>query len=297
MKPEQRQQIESNDLAQAVVDGGQKLGGFIVPVLAGLAVISCLSIAYSIYSSRNASKVGEGWSDFLSAQTPEDVVAVEKQYVGTKVEPAAQLRMAYFRFQEGKDQLIPAREEGIKKLKEAAATFGELARKRSSFPEVARQAAYAEGLAIESQGDIQKAIATYKLVEGEYPNTNEGFLAKERAEMLSKPGAEKFYTELASYKPPQVSTDLPAKAIDSNPLAPLGAGAKPAAKTDVPAPPKVEKKEEAPKPAAAKTEAPAAPEKKEEPKAETKPAATPEAKTESKPVDAAKPEAAEKKAE
>lgn len=211
MKSEERHELEQNELVNWSTRWADQAWRNRWSILGVIATIGLVFGGWTYYSRSLAARTAASWQEFLAATNPEQFQTLVDRYPGSPAVPYARLRMADLRFQEGKARLANNRGDAILKIDEASKLYSALRDDSSLPPDVREQAAMGAAAAIETKGNIADAIAAYKQVSTDFSGTVAALVAQARIKRLESPDAEKFYLQLAEYKPPATSTDLPAK--------------------------------------------------------------------------------------
>lgn len=292
MKPEERQELEQNDLAEVTADLGQSLVPYLAWILGILVAVVLVAVFWSYRADANRERMADGWRELYAAEKEDQLQEVAVQYNDVAVGAFARLRRADLLLQKGKEAITTDRTAALRHLDEAARLYETLSKDSSSPPSVARQAAYGLAVATESKGELKPAIAAYQRVVDSYAGTDLALAAQKRVEQLNDPEAARFYDQLAKFEAP--STDL--QPLLDSPAPPSSSGdAKKSVtpsvdlsdfdfKMPVPPPAKSDKPANATDAPAAKPAAPAATEPAKEEKATPPATETPPApKTEPSP--------------
>jgi tetratricopeptide (TPR) repeat protein len=275
MKPEERHQLEQNELADGVLRLSNKVRPYVPYFLIAIVVVAGASVAYAYWTNAQQQRQEEAWQSFFAAMNenqPDSYETLVARYPDAKVVPYAKLRIADLKFERGKKSLINDRTQALGLIDEAIGLYEALT--ASSSLDVQEQAMYCQGLATESKGALGEARSVYERVTTNFPNTIWAARAAERIRQIDTPQAKQFYATLSEFKPIPATTDLPP--LDNSPVPPPPSSVTPLGemKEEVPTPP-AEAKEELPAPPAEEKSQPEEKAETEAPKAEEAPAAEP----------------------
>ena len=302
MKSEERHQLEKNDLAEWVLQTYESLRPNWPYILGGIVVFAAALWFVNHRRSSQELQLRAAWNDYFTAESGRNVEALRSlvdRYPDSPVAPLAQKRVADFRFADGKKMLLTDRGEAMRLLDDAANIYQELLADVSISLMLRRQAELGLALTQETTGALTKARETYKKISQSFPGTDEATRAEERLKHIESPEAEKFYDQLAAFKPPQPTTDLPQPTGGLPPMPPAPTSSPDSPLINLPGPDEVSTPPPPPsKPDAAKAKADQKPKtvtdgaKKATPKAPAPKAAD----SATKPAPAAKKSAAKKSA-
>lgn len=235
MKSEERHQLEQNELADGVARLIQTVRPYLAYVfIAALAIIGAV-VGYTYWTSAQARAEEEAWREFMAATDETQFETLISRYPNSKAVPYARLRVADYKFEQGRKALLNNHAKAIALLDQAVKIYDELA--QAAPVDVKEQALFCMGMAIESKSAVSEAKGVYERVVSNFPGSEWAMRAQSRIQQLDTPQAKEFYAALTNYKPITASTDLPPLDKDAGPPpAPPGV-TPPQTPTDIPAPP------------------------------------------------------------
>lgn len=204
MKAEHRKELQTNVLASQItklVEGVKTKPNTRTYVIIGVVVVIVgLVIGWKIVSNRNKEKLSENWRKLYNASSPEAVAKIAKDAKGSEPARIAEFREARIELKKAIDALGTARDRAaaIKRVKEVGEMYERLAQTNKNMPVLVQEALFSAAKAKESVGDLDGAIAQYEKLAKEYPNSDAGKLATERADKIKKDRSEiqDFYGKL-----------------------------------------------------------------------------------------------------
>ena len=212
MKSEERHQLEKNDLAEWVVQTYERWQPHWPYLVGGIVLVAAALWFVNHRQASQAQQLHAAWNAYFDAEGTRNVEALRSLvdlYPDSSVAPLAQKRVADFRFADGKKLLLTDRGEALRLLDDAANIYQELSASPAASDIVRRQAQLGLALAQETTGALAKAKETYESVSQSFPGTEEAARAEQRLKKIELPEAAEFYDQLAAFKAPEPTTDLP----------------------------------------------------------------------------------------
>lgn len=226
MKSEERHELEQNELADWVTKAVERVRPYWMHALVGSLLAAGALVGWAYFTAAQRQATADAWEEYLAADSPELFEAIIKEYPDSPVVPYARLRIADYRFQEGKSKLVVDRSEALARLDEAIKLYQYISQDPQAPPDARERADLGVAMAAESKGALEEAKADYRRVADLYAGTPDAQFAQKRIDVLESPQAKQFYQQLSSYVPPTPSTDLPRRPGLESPFSP-----------DVPLPP------------------------------------------------------------
>ena len=197
-------------LAQWLRKGMEKGAGFWLSGLALAALTVALIWGLNTWLSRSPAG-SEAWNDLLvpsTVQVPKDdpryegmpaavrpFLKIADDHPNTTAAPWALLRAAAELHREGMRDLPNRRETARPMLQQAIELYDRVLKSVKANSPEALDALMGKARAEETRGDLEDAIATYKLAAERFPTAPDAQGALERAKELDRPDVRTFYTD------------------------------------------------------------------------------------------------------
>lgn len=203
MDSEHRHELAENDLARLLQtwkeDYGQHLG---IIAAAAIAVV-VVFIGISVVRGQSSSANQEAWKQLSAASIPENYASVAEDYPGTEVAAWAKYNEGRMYLQEGIREAFTDHETSVARLASAKAAFDAAVESPVAPDEVRERsllglATHAEAV---SDGDTAAAIAAYRRLLSEYPESSNKKYAEARIATLESESAQEFYAWFSEQKP------------------------------------------------------------------------------------------------
>lgn len=203
MKSEHRRELHANELekiAEALGKFFEKHGG---KVLVGVVIAAAAGIGIYWYVNSRGNERASGTQSLMTASSAEDYLSRVADDPDLQSQPlglAARLVAAQMQLQSGIElygtSSVAARDE----LKKAKKNFDEVLASDKIKHELRERALYLRAVAVESlsDGDTSEAVAAYKELLTEFPNSAYKELAETRIKQLEQEPVKEFYAFLAT---------------------------------------------------------------------------------------------------
>ncbi|MDP1797277.1 MAG: tetratricopeptide repeat protein [Planctomycetaceae bacterium] len=203
MKSEHRHELQRNDLGHIALQTKPWFEKHGMQALVGL-VVALVAIAVGVYWANLPKADAPGWGRLTSAQTVDEYGAVADKYADSLAGTWARLRMAELNLEDGILALFTDRELGLKDIKKAQEDFEAVLKSSIALPDSLKQRALlglARAQEAASDGDTSAALATYRKLQEDYPESIYETLVKQKIKELESGDAKAFYAWFHSQKP------------------------------------------------------------------------------------------------
>lgn len=203
MKSEHRHELQRNDLKEMTLRAKPWFEQHGIQALVGL-IIALVMIAVGVYWVNLPKADAPGWGRLTAAQTVDEFGAVADKYADSLAGVWARLRMAELNLEDGILALFTDRELGLKDVKKAQDDFEAVLKSSLALPEALKQRALlglARAQEAASDGDTTAALATYRKLQEDYPDSIYESLVKQKIKELETGDAKAFYAWFHSQKP------------------------------------------------------------------------------------------------
>jgi tetratricopeptide (TPR) repeat protein len=203
MKAQHRHELQTNQLAQWLEDGIERLKPYaraIVGVLVALAIVMAVYAYLGIVQRRTEMAASDQLIAGLNSPTPGELQAAMDEYRGTQPAVIAQLVLAERLLDNGSDALFTDKQAGRGNLFKAAEAFV-VVEKEAKDPMLRGWALYGLGRAHESMGDLDRAHEDFQRLIKEYPEGSLTDAARAHLTRLDQPGVKDFYDWFAKQDP------------------------------------------------------------------------------------------------
>jgi len=212
MDSEHRHELQQNDLARVAMKTTgflEQHGTKIVGAIAVAVVIAIVGLAWNLTTSASQST---SWTALAAADTLEDYGSVADRYGDTAAGAWARLRESELTLESGVKLSFRDREAGNADLKRAQEGFQEVIKSSNAVPEARERALFGLGRAEEalSKGDTEPAIAAYKKLVADFPDSIYKTYAQQRITKLETGAAKAFYTWWGQQNPQPQQLPRPA---------------------------------------------------------------------------------------
>jgi tetratricopeptide (TPR) repeat protein len=204
MKTERRHELQTNTLANSLGEGIGKVRPYTNHILLAIGAIVVLLLALTFYRSQAHAKQAKAWEAYFVATTPSESSSkseqellrdVVKDFGDTKMADWAKLTIGDDSLNNAAQLIATNKSDARKNINAAIAEYRPLG-ESSEIPQVRNLANYNLGICYEMLGDSDKAIESYRKVNGTL-----GKLAQARVEALEKnPEVRDFYEWFADAK-------------------------------------------------------------------------------------------------
>lgn len=203
MKSEHRHELAENDLSKLLSKWGAEFDKHANTILTALIVLALIAAGIIYWTRTTAATSALGWTDLANAGSADDFVSVAEAYAGTPVAPWATLRAGDGFLREGIRLSLSDRPMSNERLTQAKESYEALLKNRSLPKEIGEQAqmGYAVTLETLSNGDTDEAVAEYKKLLADFPETRFKKFAEDRITELDTTNAKEFYAWFSRINP------------------------------------------------------------------------------------------------
>ena len=215
MKSERRHDLQSNELANTLGSGIEKVQPFSQYIVGGVVIAALLAVGWGVYTSFARKNAAAAWTEYyftLNSGDAELFKAIADKHPGSAAAIWAEQTAGDEYLADGIDALYKDRGQGVELLKKAISSY-EAVNSTAQQPELRTRAVLGLAQAHESLGEIDKAKALYQQVitDGLQPAITT--VATNRVAFLNSQTGKEFYAWFNKLKPspalpPRMPSDL-----------------------------------------------------------------------------------------
>lgn len=204
MKSEHRHELQRTEIEKWTEAGAKFFEEYGMKIVIGLVAVVAVVVGVIWYFNSGNKTKEQGSRQLLNATGPKDflTVADNPDYAKHPFKPAARLKAAEAQLASGISLYFQSTEGGRSDLKKAVENFNQ-ALESDKLPAAERERA-TYGLAVATEAlsgrDTSKAIAAYKKLLSEFPETRYADIAKKRIELLQTDDAKEFYAFFSTHQ-------------------------------------------------------------------------------------------------
>jgi predicted negative regulator of RcsB-dependent stress response len=203
MKSERRHDLQSNELANTLGSGIEKVQPFVQYIVGGVVIAALLAIGWGVYTSFARKSAAAAWTEYyftLNTSDAESFKAIAVDHPGSAAAIWAEQTAGDEYLADGIDALYKDRGQGVELLKKAIACY-ETVNSKAQNGELRTRAVLGLAQAHESLGEIDKAKQHYQqvIVAGLQPAITT--VATNRLAFLNSQAGKDFYEWFNKLKP------------------------------------------------------------------------------------------------
>ena len=214
MKGERRHELEKNELADWLAKVFGVVGPYQNAILGAVLLLLVGAVGYLWWAGQAAGKQAAASDEFQRAlwdlsqgsSSTADFEAIVEDYPDTGLALWARVMAGDLHLAFGCDSLFTNKGVANQELREAVDHYREVLGAESSSSALRQRATFGLARALESQGDLQKAMQRYEEVGKSWPEGAYAAAAASRLEDLEKPATRLFYDRFAKFDPKPVSS-------------------------------------------------------------------------------------------
>ncbi len=215
MKSERRHDLQSNELAQTLGTGIEKVQPFVQYIVGGLVVAALLAVSWGVYSSFARKNAAAAWTEYYFTLNTGDAEAfklIADKHPGSAASIWALQTAGDEYLADGIDALYRDRTQGTELIKNAIKSFEDVGSSTQS-EDLRTRAKLGLAQAHEALGDIDKAKTLYQEVASAALQPAITTVATNRIAFLNSQAGKEFYAWFENLKPalatpPQMPGDL-----------------------------------------------------------------------------------------
>ncbi len=217
MKSERRHDLQSNELANTLGSGIEKVQPFSQYIVGGVVIAALLAVGWGVYTSFARKSAAAAWTEYyftVNSGDAELFKAVADKHPGSAAAIWAEQTAGDEYLANGIDALYRDRGQGVELLKKAITSF-EKVNNNAKQPELRTRAVLGLAQAHESLGEIDKAKSHYQQVIADGLQPAITSVATSRLAFLNSQAGKDFYVWFDKLKPtPALPPRMPGNLSD-----------------------------------------------------------------------------------
>ncbi len=210
MRAEERHKLHRNELSDLLGKWNERIKPYSNVIFIAVLAVAVGVAAFAYWGQQSQTEQTLAWEGYyrgVSTENTSELESVAAQYPGTKVGQCAALSVADIYLAKGCQGLFQNKSVAGEDLREAVKHY-RVVQDESRDPMLLQQALYGLGRAYEalagtrqSQGELQKAVETYRQLVDGWPNGPYAEQAARRLEDLERYDTKAFYDRFAQFDP------------------------------------------------------------------------------------------------
>lgn len=215
MKSERRHDLQSNELANTLGSGIEKVQPFVQYIVGGVVIAALLAVGWGVYTSFARKSAAAAWTEYyftLNTGDAEAFKAIADKHPGSAAALWAEQTAGDEYLADGIDALYRDRGQGVELLNNAIQSY-EKVKSTAQQAELRTRAVLGLAQAHESLGEIEKAKTEYQQVINDGLQPAITTMASNRLAFLNSQAGKDFYAWFDKLKPtpavpPKMDGDL-----------------------------------------------------------------------------------------